>query len=169
MTKVKLTLWRKYKLLLLAPAVFALVLMCTKSTDENRGIIDYHDSQQLAEIKPSVTDNPGKRGEVFFVVEEMPEFKGKKADEFRNYIAQNIKYPVNAKENGIQGRVFVQFTVAEDGTVTDAKIVRGADPLLDEEALRVVRSSPTWTAGRQGGEPVMVAFTFPINFVLQGE
>jgi periplasmic protein TonB len=105
--------------------------------------------------------------EIFFIVEDMPDFQGGGQDGFRNYIAQNLRYPQIAAENGIQGRVFVQFVVEADGSVSNAEIVRGVDPSLDREALRVVMSSPRWTPGRQRGEPVRVAFTFPINFVLQ--
>jgi periplasmic protein TonB len=105
--------------------------------------------------------------EIFFIVEDMPDFQGKGQDGFRTYIAENLKYPQIAAENGIQGRVFVQFVVNEDGQVSDATVVRGVDPALDREAVRVVMSSPRWTPGKQRGEPVRVAFTFPINFVLQ--
>ncbi len=105
--------------------------------------------------------------EVFFIVEDMPDFQGGGQDAFRRYIAENLRYPQAAAENGIEGRVFVQFTVMSDGTVQNATIVRGINPSLDREALRVVMSSPRWTPGRQRGQPVNVAFTFPINFVLQ--
>jgi TonB family protein len=105
--------------------------------------------------------------EVFFIVEEMPEFQGGGPDHFRQFISENLRYPLAAANNGIHGRVFVQFVVQPDGKVADAKIVRGVDPLLDREALRVVMSSPKWTPGMQRGQPVAVAFTFPINFVLQ--
>jgi TonB family protein len=105
--------------------------------------------------------------EVFFIVEDMPEFQGGGPEYFRQFISENLRYPQAAANNGIHGRVFVQFVVQPDGTVADAKIVRGVDPLLDREALRVVMSSPKWTPGMQRGQPVAVAFTFPINFVLQ--
>jgi periplasmic protein TonB len=105
--------------------------------------------------------------DIFFIVEDMPDFQGKGQDGFRQYIAENLRYPQIAAENGIQGRVFVQFVVNADGKVSDATVVRGVDPSLDREAIRVVMSSPPWTPGRQRGAPVRVAFTFPINFVLQ--
>ena len=105
--------------------------------------------------------------EIFFIVEDMPDFQGGGQDGFRKYIAENLRYPQIAAENGIQGRVFVQFVVNTDGSVTNAEVVRGVDPSLDREALRVVMSSPKWTPGRQRGQSVRVAFTFPINFVLQ--
>ncbi|MBV5315496.1 MAG: energy transducer TonB [Prolixibacteraceae bacterium] len=103
---------------------------------------------------------------VFFIVEEMPDFPGGQLA-LRKFIAQAIKYPVIAQENGIQGKVFVNFVVAKDGTVTGAKIARGVDPSLDKEALRVVNSLPKWKPGKQGGKPVRVSYTVPINFVLQ--
>ena len=112
-------------------------------------------------------ETEAEEAEVFFIVEDMPDFQGGGQDAFRRYIAENLRYPQIAAENGIQGRVFVQFVVNADGSVSDATVVRGVDPSLDREALRVVMSSPRWTPGRQRGQPVRVAFTFPINFVLQ--
>jgi protein TonB len=103
---------------------------------------------------------------VFFIVEEMPEFPGGQLA-LRTFIAQSIKYPVIAQENGIQGKVFINFVVEKDGTVTKATVFRGVDPSLDKEALRVVNSLPKWKPGKQGGKPVRVSYTVPINFQLQ--
>ena len=106
--------------------------------------------------------------EVFYIVEDMPTFNGgDPATEFRKYIAQNLRYPEIAAENGISGRVIVQFAVDKTGNVVDAVVVRSIDPALDKEAIRVVMSSPKWTPGKQRGKAVKVLFTFPINFVLQ--
>ncbi len=106
--------------------------------------------------------------EVFFIVEDMPTFNGgDPATEFRKYIAQNLRYPEIAAENGISGRVIVQFAVDRIGQVVDAVVVRSVDPALDKEAIRVVMSSPKWAPGKQRGKAVKVLFTFPINFVLQ--
>jgi protein TonB len=106
--------------------------------------------------------------EVFYIVEDMPTFNGgDPATEFRKYIAQNLRYPEIAAENGISGRVIVQFAVNKTGSVVDAVVVRSVDPALDKEAIRVVMSSPKWTPGKQRGKAVKVLFTFPINFVLQ--
>ena len=106
--------------------------------------------------------------EVFYIVEDMPTFNGgDPATEFRKYIAQNLRYPEIAAENGISGRVIIQFAIDKVGQVVDANIVRSVDPALDKEAKRVVMSSPKWTPGRQRGKAVKVLFTFPINFVLQ--
>ncbi len=103
---------------------------------------------------------------VFFIVEEMPEFPGGQLA-LRKFIAQAVKYPVIAQENGIQGKVFVNFVVGKDGSITNAKISRGVDPSLDKEALRVVMSLPKWKPGKQGGKAVRVSYTVPINFQLQ--
>ena len=106
--------------------------------------------------------------EVFYIVEDMPTFNGgEPATEFRKYIAQNLQYPEIAAENGVSGRVIVQFAVDRTGKVVDAVVVRSVDPALDKEAIRVVMSSPKWTPGKQRGKAVKVLFTFPINFVLQ--
>jgi len=108
-----------------------------------------------------------EEAEIFFIVEDMPSFQGKGQDGFREYIAKNLRYPEIAAENGISGRVFVRFVVEPDGSVSNAEVIRSVDPALDAEALRVVRSSPKWSPGKQRGKPVRVSFTFPINFVLQ--
>jgi len=107
-----------------------------------------------------------EEAQVFFIVEEMPEFPGGEAA-LRKFIANAIKYPQIAQENGIQGRVYVQFVVERDGSVSNATIARGVDPSLDREALRVVNSLPKWKPGMQRGKPVKVSYTVPINFVLQ--
>ncbi|WP_372947809.1 energy transducer TonB [Mariniphaga sp.] len=104
--------------------------------------------------------------QVFFIVEDMPEFPGGELA-LRQYIANAIKYPVIAQENGIQGRVYVTFVVNTDGSIADARIARGVDPSLDKEALRVVNTLPKWKPGKQRGKPVRVSYTVPINFVLQ--
>jgi len=100
-------------------------------------------------------------------VEDMPQFQGGGKEKFREYIQQNLNYPPIAAENGISGRVFVQFAVNAKGEVVDVVVVRGRDPALDKEAKRVVQSSPKWSPGKQRGRPVKVQFTFPIVFVLQ--
>ncbi|MEI7423613.1 MAG: TonB family protein [Prolixibacteraceae bacterium] len=105
---------------------------------------------------------------VYLVVEEMPEFPGGEMA-LRNFIGENIKYPVEAKEKGIQGKVFVTFVVNSKGKVENAKIARGVDPSLDNEALRVVGQLPEWKPGKQKGEAVSVSYTVPINFALDNK
>jgi len=104
----------------------------------------------------------------FVIVEEMPLFNGGTPEiEFRKYIAQKLKYPAIAQENGVGGKVLVQFIVNKQGNIEDAKVLLPVDPALDQEALRVVNSSPRWTPGKQRGKPEKVIYTFPISFVLQ--
>ena len=104
---------------------------------------------------------------VFVVVESMPEFPGG-AQAMMKYIAENIKYPVIAQENGIQGRVICQFVVNKDGSIVDVEVVRsGGDPSLDKEAVRVIKSMPKWKPGKQRGKAVRVKYTVPVNFKLQ--
>jgi protein TonB len=106
--------------------------------------------------------------EVFIKVEEMPTFNGgDPAIEFWKYIVSNLKYQEITAENGVMGKVTIKFVVNAEGRVVDAEIVKGADPALDKEALRVVSSSPLWTPGKQRGKAVNVMFFFPINFLLQ--
>ncbi|MDR1402915.1 MAG: energy transducer TonB [Tannerellaceae bacterium] len=103
---------------------------------------------------------------VFIVVEDMPQFPGGEAELLR-FINKSIKYPVLAQENNTQGRVVCSFVVNRDGSVVDAEIVRGVDPSLDKEAIRVINTMPKWTAGKQRGKPVRVKYTIPITFRLQ--
>ena len=125
-------------------------------------------STETQEANTKAIESRAAEGEVFQVVEEMPEFPGGMA-ECMKWLAQNIKYPAEAQEKGIQGRVIVQMVVEKDGTITHAKVVRGVDPLLDTEALRVVNSSPKWKPGKQNGEAVRVKYTLPIMFRLGGD
>jgi len=104
---------------------------------------------------------------LFAIVEDKPMFQGKDADVgFRAYVNANTVYPPVAQENGITGRVILEFTIGTDGSVTDVRILRGVDPLLDNEAMRVVRGSPRWTPGMQRGKPVKVKYQFPFYFQL---
>ena len=104
----------------------------------------------------------------FQLVETKPTFNGGDANEFAKWVNENLKYPPAAKAAGIQGRVTLAFTVYPDGKVRDAKVLRGVDPDLDAEALRVVSASPDWTPGYVKGEPVKVTYTFPVIFQLRG-
>ena len=104
--------------------------------------------------------------EIFVVVEEQPEFPGGNTAMMK-FLSDNIKYPVIAQENGIQGRVITNFVVERDGSITDVQVVRGVDPSLDKEAIRVIQSMPKWKAGRQRGSAVRVRFTLPVVFRLQ--
>ena len=103
---------------------------------------------------------------VFDVVEQMPSFPGGNAA-LMEYLSKNVKYPVVAQENGVQGRVVVSFVVERDGSITDVNIVRSVDPSLDREAARVVSSMPKWIPGKQNGSTVRVKYNVPVQFRLQ--
>lgn len=103
----------------------------------------------------------------FQLVEKKPSFNGGDANEFSKWVNERLNYPEIAKENGVQGRVMLQFTVNADGSVSNVKVLRGVDPSLDKEAVRVVSSSPKWTPGKQRDRNVKVTYTFPVIFQLR--
>lgn len=102
-----------------------------------------------------------------YAVNTHPGFQGGKLEAFRNWVLNNLQYPEIAAENGISGKVYIQFTVNYLGKVQDVKVIRGVGPALDKEAVRVVSASPDWSPGKVGHKAVNVFFTLPINFVLQ--
>ena len=141
------------------------------------------DEKEVARIEINTEDNDTKveiaapvqqvveeeevEEEIFVVVEKMPEFPGGQAALFK-YLSENVKYPVIAQENGIQGRVICQFVVNTDGSIVNVEVVRsGGDASLDKEAVRVIKSMPKWHPGQQRGKPVRVKYTVPVNFKLQ--
>ena len=115
---------------------------------------------------PEIEEEEIVEAEIFKVVEEMPEFPGGAA-KMMEYIQKNIKYPMMARESDIQGRVFVNFVVEPDGSITNVTVMRGIGGGCDEEALRVVQSMPNWKPGKQRGSAVRCSFTVPIIFKLQ--
>ncbi|WP_073346708.1 TonB family protein [Bacteroides congonensis] len=117
-------------------------------------------AQHQKESAPRVDSNG-----IFLVPDKMPEFPGG-MQAMMKYLSTNVKYPADAQKRGVSGRVIVQFVVMEDGTLGQEKVVRGVDPLLDEEALRVVKAMPRWSAGMADGKAVKVRFTIPIMFNL---
>lgn len=129
--------------------------------DANLGveIVDY-----VAQVEEEVVE---EEAIPFQLVEKQPSFKGGGPNEFTKWVNQRLVYPEIAKENGVQGRVTLQFTVEKDGSVTNVKVLRGVDASLDKEAVRVVSSSPKWTPGRQRDRAVKVTYTFPVIFQLR--
>ncbi len=119
-----------------------------------------------AETKVVAIPEKPKEEEVFDVVEQMPQFPGGDA-ELLKYLRGNIKYPRMASENNIEGKVFVSFVVKSDGSITNVKVLRGIGGGCDEEAVRVVKSMPSWLPGKQGGRPVPVSFKLPVVFKLE--
>ena len=120
-----------------------------------------HVEEKIAEPEP-VKEEETK---VFDVVEQMPSFPGGQG-ELMAFLSKNIKYPVVAEENGVQGRVVVTFVVEKDGSITDVRVVKSVDPSLDKEAQRVVKSMPKWIPGKQNGSAVRVKYTVPGTFRL---
>ena len=120
----------------------------------------------VAAPPPPPAPKPEVSNKVFDVVEEMPSFPGGQAA-LMSFLSSNIKYPVVAQENGVQGRVIVGFVVERDGSITDVKVMRSVDPSLDREAQRVVKAMPRWKPGKQNGSAVRVKYTVPVVFRLQ--
>jgi protein TonB len=116
----------------------------------------------FCQAQPKQKEEAQTAPKVFSYVEQMPEFKG----EVQKYIVSNVRYPDSARVHDIQGRVFVKFIVNEDGSLSGFEIPRPLHPLLDEEALRVVRSMPPWNPGKQNGKAVKVSYMLPIVFML---
>lgn len=135
-----------------------------KGNDEKNG-------KDIADLKKIVTQEAPKAEEdddnkVFEMVEQQPSFPGGPG-EMMSWISNHLKYPAIAAENGIEGKVIVQFVVGKNGAIRDANIVRALNPSCDKEALRVVNSMPRWIPGKQNGKEVSVKFTLPITFRLQ--
>ena len=121
-----------------------------------------HVEEKIAEPEPPKVEET----KVFDVVEQMPSFPGGQSA-LLQFLSSNIKYPVVAEENGVQGRVIVTFVVEKDGSITDVRVVKSVDPSLDKEAQRVVKSMPKWIPGKQNGSAVRVKYTVPVTFRLQ--
>jgi protein TonB len=121
-----------------------------------------HVEEKIAEPEPPKVEET----KVFDVVEQMPSFPGGPSA-LMQYLSSNIKYPVVAEENGVQGRVVCTFVVERDGSITDVRVVKSVDPSLDKEAMRVVKSMPKWIPGKQNGSAVRVKYTVPVTFRLQ--
>lgn len=136
---------------------------------EETAIATTEDKGEAVEVKyvpVEVVEEDPEEQTIFQVVEVMPEFPGGMA-ECLKYLGKNIKYPTIAQENGVQGRVIVQFVVNRDGSIVDPVVVRSVDPYLDKEALRVIQTMPKWKPGMQRGKPVRVKYTVPVTFKLQ--
>ena len=132
-----------------------------KGNDESAGEV-LKAKEVIAQPEPPKQEET----KVFDVVEEMPSFPGGPGA-LMSFLSSNIKYPVVAEENGIQGRVIVAFVVERDGSITDVRVVKSVDQSLDKEAVRVVKSMPHWIPGKQNGSAVRVKYTVPVTFRLQ--
>lgn len=132
--------------------------------------IDIEDAEADEDTQIDVVDvaveEEEEEAQIFFIVEKMPEFPGGELG-LRKYIATHVKYPNIARENNIQGKVYIRFCVTSLGKVEKVSVARGVDPILDKEATRVVKALPKWKPGEQRGKKVNVWYTVPINFQLQ--
>jgi len=140
---------------------------------EMTATVEFHEGSEegnkvMSEEKVIVEEKHEKEEEkvIHTIVEQMPTFPGGDAA-LMKYLSSNLRYPPRAEEMGIKGRVTCQFVVERDGSITDVKVVRGVDPDLDREAVRVIKSMPKWIPGKQNGKSVRVRYTCPINFTLQ--
>ena len=117
-------------------------------------------------VAPVIEEEEVVEQEIFQIVEEMPEYPGGEK-KLLEYVGKSVKYPQIARESGIQGRVFVNFVIEPDGSVSNVKVLRGIGGGCDEEAMRVIKSMPKWKPGKQRGKAVRVTYTLPVNFKLQ--
>ncbi|MDR2913627.1 MAG: energy transducer TonB [Tannerella sp.] len=143
----------------LAESKVQISVATVEGTDDAHGI----DIADLEQHKVIAEDAENK---IFDLVEQQPEFPGG-VDALMKFIRDNINYPTIAAENGIKGRVSLKFVVTKTGEIADVKVIRGVDPNLDKEAIRVLKSMPKWIPGKQNGKTVNVYFSLPVNFVLQ--
>ena len=159
----------KTKIVLAIPFAVAFIFFFTNSTEFAKATNTNSIEKEIVALEDTVKVETEVEmdGEVYFTAEVMPKFQGKESGEFRFFIQKNLKYPEDAQKKGISGTVYIQFDVDKEGNVRNAKVVRGVDPWLDAEALRVTKLSPKWTPAEDKGEKVNVRFTFPIVFVLK--
>ena len=170
MMKRQTSPWARLKALFVLPVAFATVtvISCTspkeKKAEANQ---EPASAPEMQVVSYAPQPKEAEQGDVFQVVEEQPMFPGGMG-EMMKFLQQNVKYPKEAQDQGVQGRVIVQFVVNKDGSISNDTVVRSVDPMLDAEAIRVVRSMPNWTPGKQRGEAVRVRFTLPVTFRLDG-
>ena len=128
--------------------------------------VEANSDTKVADYVPPEEEDSVPEQHIFMVVEQMPSFPGGMGA-LMKYLATHIKYPELAKESGIQGRVFINFVVEPDGSISHVKVLRGIGGGCDEEAVRVVKSMPKWIPGKQRGKPVRVSFNLPVKFTLE--
>ena len=125
--------------------------------------VDIQEYVRQEVVEEEVEDDPIP----FVTVEQKPTFNGRDANEFSKWVNSQLVYPEIAKENGVEGRVILQFTIGKDGRLQDVKVLRTPDESLAQEAVRVVSSSPKWEPGRQRDRAVKVSYTFPVIYRLR--
>ena len=154
--------WKKLFLLLVLPLVAGVTLLFAES-GERAPLAD------VSEESPVLQEPEKQETTPFALVEEKPPFNGEDANAFSRWVNENLQYPADAVKDNIQGRVTLQFTIDKEGNVENVKVLRGCDPSLDAEAVRVISASPQWKPGRQKGAPVNVTYIFPVIFRLNAK
>ena len=145
---------------------FSLILLCASCfSTKKQGA--FQENTSKTEVNPVIItqEQAQDSNTVFVVVEKMPEFPGGQ-DSLLAYLSRTIKYPQEAKEKGIKGKVYAQFIIEQNGEISDIKVIRGIGGGCDEEAINAIKGMPIWSAGTQRGKPVRVRFVLPINFTL---
>lgn len=155
-----LLLFALFAISILTPILFSCSM---ESKEEDKSIVPIEENKKSEVISK---EEIGETEEFFLIVEEMPQFPGGNEAMFK-YIGENLEYPTEAKEAGIEGRVFVEFIVEKDGSISNVKIIRGIGHGCDEATKKIVESMPNWEPGKQRGETVRVAFRMPVKFALQ--
>ena len=138
----------------------------TNNEDESGRLMSNDVKEKEVKADNSEDENLAEDNEIYQVVEKMPEFPDGGMAGLMKWLSNNIQYPAKAREEGTQGRVTMQFVVNRDGSISDAQVLRGVDPYLDKEALRLINSMPKWKPGMQRGKPVRVRYSVPVNFRL---
>jgi len=134
------------------------IIVSSEETHTEVEIMDYVEGRGEEAVEEDIP---------FAIVEDKPTFQGGDENQFSKWINSKVVYPQSAVENGVQGRVWVKFTVSTSGAVENVSVIRGIDSALDKEALRVVSSSPKWVPGKQRGKPVRVVYQIPVTFQLR--
>lgn len=183
MTKKKTARLARAKLMIALPLALSMMLLISFSIDvlaQEEKVPPPPPKKEKEVNKPAksdkepviitVVEKPAGQDEepVFTVVEKMPEYPGGKEAMYA-FLGQNTKYPQDAKEKGIQGKVYVTFVIEKDGSVSHVKVLRGVSESLDKEAMRVIKTMPNWKPGTQRGKAVRVQYNFPIKFTLDGD
>jgi TonB family protein len=159
--------WMRLSYLAVLPVLAIFVYACNPSKN-NKAPAEEAPAVAEETVTPAAAEPAATPDAIpFQLVEVKPSFNGGDANEFSKWVNSQLVYPDEAKKSGIQGRVAVQFTVEPDGSVANVKVLRGVNDLLDQEAIRVISSSPKWKPGIQDGQPVRVTFTFPIIYQLR--
>ena len=175
MQKTSRAAWKKLSALLLLPLLAATIFLlaeCKSGSNESQAVQEpAAEAVEAAPANPvyevTVTDEPEEDAVDFSLVEVKPVFQDGDINSFPLWVNKKLRYPEAAKDKKLEGRVTLQFTVDTDGSVKDVKVLKGVDPILDSEAVKVVSQSPKWTPAMQNGKPVRVHYIIPVIFKLQ--